>query len=322
MPVCLVTGATGFIGRSLCQRLQHSGWHVRAVMRAPSGGPWNDSLVADLAEDHLPQELCRGVDMVFHLAGKAHAVTASLADEASYTRINVEATRKLLELAQMAGVRRFVFFSSVKAMGECGAGEDESAEPRPQTAYGRSKREAERLVLEGCYVPEPVVLRLAMVYGPTCKGNLPRMVQAISRGRFPPIPDTRNKRSMVHVDDVVQAALLAAESPVAIGKVYLVTDGRTYSTRQIYTWICEVLGRKIPAWYLPIPLLRLIASMGDRIGLLTGRRFLFDSDALEKLVGSSWYNSEKLQSELGFIPQINLHEAISEIAVLNVSDGG
>jgi UDP-glucose 4-epimerase len=319
MPACLVTGATGFIGRRLCQHLQDSGWYVRAVMRVQSGGPWNESLVADLAEDHLPPELCRGVDTVFHLAGKAHAVTAGLADEAAYTRINVEGTRKLLELARVAAVRRFVFFSSVKAMGERGAGEDESAEPRPETTYGRSKREAERLVLEGGYVPEPVVLRLAMVYGPTRKGNLPRMIEAISRGRFPPLPDTHNKRSMVHVDDVVQAALLAADLPVAIGKIYLVTDGMTYSTRQIYEWICEALGREPPGWYLPLPLLGLMARLGDGIGKISGRRFAFDSDALEKLAGSSWYDSGRIARELGFSAHRHLREEIPEMTSLLAS---
>jgi nucleoside-diphosphate-sugar epimerase len=319
MPACLVTGATGFIGRRLCKHLQDSGWHVRAVMRVRSDGPWNESLVVDLAEDSLPPEMCQGVNTVFHLAGKAHAVTASLADEASYTRINVESTRKLLELARVAGVSRFVFFSSVKAMGERGTGEDESAVPRPETAYGRSKREAERLVLEGGYVPEPVVLRLAMVYGPTRKGNLPRMIEAISRGRFPPLPDTHNKRSMVHVGDVVQAALLAADHPAAIGKTYLVTDGRSYSTRQIYEWICEALGRQPPGWCLPLPLLRLMAWAGDGIGALFGRRFIFDSGALEKLIGSSWYNSERIARELGFSAHRHLRDEIPEMASLLTS---
>jgi len=101
-------------------------------------------------------------------------------------------------------------------------------------------------------VPESVVLRLSMVYGPTRKGNLPRMIEAVTKGRFPPLPETGNKRSMVHVDDVVQAAMLAAERPESVGQTYVVTDGPPYSTRQIYECICEALGRDAPKWHVPI----------------------------------------------------------------------
>lgn len=319
MHACLVTGATGFIGRRLCKQLKNSGWHVRAVMRKQVDGPWDEYVIANFEGETLPQELCRGIDTVFHLAGKAHAVTASLADESSYARINVEGTRKLLELAHRDGVRRFVFISSVKVMGEHGAGEDETSVAKPETAYGCSKRDAERLVLEGGYVTEPVVLRLSMVYGPTRKGNLPRMIEAVAKRRFPPLPDTHNKRSMVHVDDVVQAAIKAAEHPAAVGEIYLVTDGRTYSTREIYEWICAALGRQVPGWHLPLSLLRLMAWAGDGVATLLGRRFVFDSDALEKLLGSSWYDSTKIERELMFAAKRNLHEAIKEMISLSIS---
>jgi len=191
--------------------------------------------------------------------------------------------------------------------------QDELAACYPGTPYGRSKLEAERLVLEGGYVPEPLVLRLSMVYGPTRKGNLPRMIRAVAKGRFPPLPETDNRRSMVHVDDVVQAALLAAENPVAAGKTYIVTDGETYSTRQIYEWICEALGKPVPGWHVPLPVLKALARAGDGVGRLRGRRFIFDSDALEKLVGSACYSSEKIARELSFDPKHHLRASLPEI---------
>ncbi len=268
--------------------------------------PWN---LQGSSAPELP-----AADVCFHLAGKAHALSETRQDEAAYFSINTDGTRKLLESCRAAGVRRFVFFSSVKAMGEGGAeAQDESAECRPETPYGASKREAERLVLEGGYVPEPVVLRLSMVYGPTRRGNLPRMIEAVARGRFPPLPETGNRRSMVHVEDVVEAALLAARHPRAAGQTYIVTDGRGYSTRQIHAWICDALGKPRPGWTLPLGVLQMVARLGDGVGALRQRRFAFDSQALDKLVGAALYSSARIERELGFQPQRDLRAALPEI---------
>jgi len=309
----LITGASGFIGRALSGRLKEKGRAVHALMRTYADGPWDECVVADVAGE-IPVNILHNVDTVFHLAGKAHALSETRQDESEYFYINTEGTRRLLDAAREAGVRRFIFFSSVKAMGEGGdVCLDESAACCPETPYGKSKLEAERLVLEGGYVPEPVVLRLSMVYGPTRKGNLPRMIEAVARGRFPPLPDIHNHRSMVHVDDVVAAALLAAEKTEATGQTYIVTDDTPYSTRQMYEWICEVLGKQAPSWCVPMGVLKMLARVGDGIGVIRGRRFMFDSDALEKLTGSAWYSSEKIEKELGFLPERNLRDSLPEI---------
>ena len=310
----LVTGATGFIGRVLCQKLSEQGAQVRAGMRQVADGPWHETTLLDLATGTLPVDAVAGVHTVFHLAGKAHALSETQQDEKEYFHINTEGTKTLLEAAQDAGVRRFVFISSVKAMSEGGdACQNESEVCHPETPYGRSKLAAERLVLEGAYVPEPVVLRLSMVYGPSRKGNLPRMIEAVAKGRFPPLPEVGNRRSMVHVEDVVQAALLAAEKPVAVGQTYIVTDGQACSTRQMYEWICEALDKPVPSWTIPTGLLKMLAKVGDGIGRVRGRRFLIDSDALDKLIGSACYSSEKIQRELGFRPAWDLRSALPEI---------
>ena len=308
-----VTGASGFIGRQLCIALKAQGAHVYALGRQRMDGPWDGFVQVDLTQV-VPDGVLENIDIVFHLAGKAHALSETRQDEDEYFRINVEGTRRLLEGVKKAGVRRFVFFSSIKAMGE--GGEeclDESVPCHPETPYGKSKLEAEGLVLQGGYVSEPVVLRLSMVYGSTRKGNLPRMIEAIVKGRFPPLPEVGNRRSMVHVDDVVQAGILAAEREGAIGQTYIVTDGEAYSTRQIYVMICEALHKSVPVWSIPSFVLSLIAKLGDVIGLLRGRRFSFDSDALEKLVGSACYSSAKLERDLQFRAKHNLSDALPEI---------
>jgi len=313
MQSVLVTGATGFIGRHLCQQLQTSGIHVTAVGRSRSEGPWDDFVCADLG-GWVSLPVFVGIDTVFHLAGKAHALAETSQDERSYFQINVEGTRQLLEWARKGGVPRFVLFSSIKAVGEGGFEcLDEKAPCYPRTPYGASKLKAEELVLRGGYVPEPVVLRLSMVYGPSEKGNLPRMIRAVQAGRFPPLPEVGNRRSMAHVDDVVQAAMLAAEKSEAISQTYLVTDGTPYSTRQIYEWVCEALGKPSPAWSIPLPLLRLLARMGDGIGCLCGRRFVFDTDAMDKLTGSACYSSRRIERELGFSAHHHLHDSLPEI---------
>ena len=310
----LVSGAGGFLGSALCASLESRGHHVLRGVRSPQSGTTDEIVPFDLCAEPPAAERLRGVECVFHLAGRAHALGESRADEQAYFEVNTAGTRKLLEVCRSAGVRRFVFFSSIKAMGEGGAEvQDESSECRPQTPYGASKLEAERLVLEGGYVPEPVVLRLSMVYGPTHRGNLVRMIEAVARGRFPPLPMDGNGRSMVHVQDVVEAALLAGQQPRACGETYIVTDGRSYSTRQIHDWICDVLGKARPGWSVPTGALRFAARLGDGIGALRGRRVAFDSDALDKLTGSSLYSCKKIEHELGFRPQRDLCSALPEI---------
>ncbi len=296
----LLTGATGFIGSHLLVLLRGRGVCVQALGRSRPEGVESFALW-DLAAEAGPDvsEL-EGVDAVFHLAGKAHALSERRQDEDEYFRINTAATEKLLKAAQRAGVRRFVYISSVKAADE-------------DTPYARSKREAEKRVLEGGLLPAAVVIRPAMVYGNTAKGNLPRMIRLIEKGRFPPVPEFGNRRSMVHVEDLVQAAWLTAVCPEAAGKIYTVTDGYAYSTHQIYTWISEAVGRPVPSWHVPAVVLRMLAYAGDAVGRLRGRRFMFDSDTFGKLAGSAYFSNEKIVRELGWRPTRDLRKSLPEM---------
>jgi nucleoside-diphosphate-sugar epimerase len=314
----LVTGAAGFIGSRLCRELKASGAMVRAMDLAQKAGPWDEFVTAELGRGALSASALTRIDTVFHLAGKVHALSEVKGDDAEYFRINTEGTRELLVAAKAAGVKRFVFFSTVKAMS--GKDEpvqlkpmDESIAIEPDTPYGRSKLEAEKLVLNGGFVPEPVVLRLCMVYGAGAKGNMQKMLQAVAKRRFPPIPEFANRRSIVHVADVIQAALLAAGRKEASGQVFIVSDGKTYSTRQMYECLCRAVGRNPGKWVVPLWVLKSLGLVGDGIGRLRGRRFMFDSDALEKLTGCAWFNSAKIEATLGFKPQFDLEMAMPEM---------
>jgi UDP-glucose 4-epimerase len=334
--VVLVTGATGFIGRHLVSALCSSNAKVLALARnaAEIAGLSTDDrvvgIVRDLTQAGSLGEVLRDVDVVFHLASggegpdatpksslsrRSEAGGTSNAEE-SEGGVTIRGTRKLLDAAVQMGAKKFVFFSSVKAMGENTAMRlDETSETHPASAYGRAKLAAESLVFEvgrrhGLHV---CVLRLPLVYGLDNKGNIARMIVAIDHGRFPLVPKIENKRSMVHVSDVVQAALLAAEKPEANGRLYIVTDGQTYSTHDLYVKICEGLGRGVPGWHVSVGVWRALAKIGDVIGAIRGRPFAFDSGALQKLIGSAWYSSDKIARELGYWPTHTLDDGIKEM---------
>ena len=316
----LVTGASGFIGHHLIERLRQDGCTVRALVHeARRRGDWPADVevaVGDVRDPQAMKATAAGCDTVYHLAGKTHALTEVRGDEDAYRAINTDGTRHVLEGSVAGGAGAFILFSSVKAMGEGGSRcLDESFDSPPEMPYGRSKLESERAVLEigrrtGLHV---TCLRLPLVYGPGNKGNLFRMIAAIDRGVFPPLPEFSNRRSMVHVTDVVRAAVLAAGATSASGQCYIVTDGRAYSTRELYELICRALGKPIPFWHVPRWMLKTLGKVGDAIGQVSGKRFLFDSEALDKLIGSAWYSSEKISRELGYRPSTTLEEALPEL---------
>ena len=307
MSTVLVTGASGFIGRRLCAALQHDGVHVRALVRNGSGdGPWQECVRLDIAREALPASVCQGVDAVLHFAGKAHAVAETPADVSDYQRVNVDGTRRVLDAAARAGVRRVVLASSVKAMGEGDGGRSRL------TPYGQSKLDAEALMLGGA-VPEPVVLRLSLVYGPGVGGNLDAMLRAVASGRFPPPPRVANRRAMVHVDDVVRVAKAAALQTYRDAGPLVIGDGVPYATSDIYDAMQRALGRRRPRWRFPAAAWRLLAGAGDMAGAVMRRRAPFDSIAYAKLFGSAWYPPADVKQRFGVDNLRTLPDALPEI---------
>jgi nucleoside-diphosphate-sugar epimerase len=320
-----VTGATGFIGRHLVSALTEAGASVSVLARSPESGederiwPGRDVrfVRGDLLRHSSIPGTCEGVSTVFHLAGYAHAEDANdvRADE-THWKVTVEGTRALLRESVRVGVKHFVYASTVKAMGEGGqACLDEESPLEPLSGYGVAKRVAEKLVLEAGreHAMHVSVLRFPLVYGRENKGNLLRMIAAIDRGHFLPLPTLTNRRSMVHVDDAVQALCVVAERPEANGQIYLVTDGQPYATSDIYDQICVALGKPAPRWRSPLWALHVGARVGDVIGKLRGRIFVFNSDVLAKLTESAWYSNDKIRRELGFEPHRTLADGLPEM---------
>ncbi|HRF43159.1 MAG TPA: NAD-dependent epimerase/dehydratase family protein [Candidatus Competibacteraceae bacterium] len=317
----LVTGATGFIGRRLAAALREQGARLRVLMRAPgirnrvSWNPQDVEIAAgDLASPASLARACTGIDTVFHIAGFAHAEARDTPEVAArHWAVNAAGTFHLMDAAHAAGVRRCVFLSSVKAVGDPGphcAGEDWDA--APDTPYGRAKRAAEERVLavgreSGMHT---VNLRPALVYGPGMKANLARLIAAVRQGWLPPLPETGNRRSLVHVDDVIQALLLAAAHPAAAGQTYFVTDGRPYSGRELYRLIRQALGRPAPRWAVPAAVLGGGAKLADRLCWLIGRRERKVSAMLDKLLGWACFDSRRIVNELGYQPVWDLERAL------------
>lgn len=316
----LITGANGFIGGHLISRLRRHGLSVRALVHERSedvrGAVGVELVRGDVRDLGALRAAAASMDAVAHLAGRVHALSEVRGDTQLYDAVNVEGTRNVLEAALDRGVGRVLFVSSVKAMGE-GGGEclDESAEAKPTTAYGRSKLVAEELVIDygKRHDLHVACLRLPMVYGPNNKGNLYRMIAAIDRGLFPPLPEMGNRRSMVHVSNVVEAAWLTLTRAEANSQRYIATDARPYSTRELYEALCGALGRRVPRWSAPAGLLATLGRVGDVVGQVRGKRFFFDSDALDKLIGSAWYSSAKIARELGYRPVTGLTESLPEL---------
>jgi len=308
-----VTGADGFIGTVLSRRLEASGARVYPLSRKAVGP---DAIVADIGRDPIRGLDAIRPDAVFHLAGRVHVMDEGAEAEAEHMRVTVEGTRYLLQAASEAGASVFVFFSSCAVMPEGSATElDETTPPAPTTPYGRAKLRAEELVLgmNGKGGMRTVSIRLPMVYGAGHKGHLPRMISAIERGIFPPLPHYAGKRSLVHVEDASDAAVLVAQRAEAGGQVYIVAEPRAYSSREIYEIVLKALGRRPPAWHVPRAMLATAALAGDLGERITRRRLPFDAATLSKLSRPAIYSAAKIQRELGFTAKKSFETAATDL---------
>lgn len=311
----LVSGASGFIGGRLCAALAQEGRPVRTLSR--HGTASDRHAVAELSDVGALESACAGIDRVFHCAGYTHAFASLGEDDAKkHWAINFQGSRNLAVAAGRAGVRRFVFLSSVKAMAEPGvACADETFPGQPATAYGRAKRAAEEALLEAGerYGMQVVNLRLTMVYGAGGRGNLERMARLVKSGLFPPLPESRNHRSLVHVDDAVRALKLAATSPQAAGRTYIITHPHAPSGRELYDALRAACG--LPAMHLSIPAwgLEAAAQLGNLLERFLGRRLPLDREALDRLLGSAWYSPDRIERELGWRAEVSLEKGLIEM---------
>lgn len=298
----LITGASGFIGSNLIDALQGKDFKIRLLGRKKYLN--YETFFCDLGKEKIPEDALDSIDTVFHLAGYAHDETYSSKKDSLYYSVNVKATEELFEISVKKGVKNFIYLSSVKAGGVTSSKKymTESDQTDPKDIYGETKRKAEIKILDlnRYHNINISIIRSALVYGDEMKGNLLSMLNGIKGGWFPPIPETKNIRSMVCVFDLVNAIIFLGLKPQPGSGIFIVTDGYHYSTRDIYKSLCYLAEKKVPSWAIPKIIFYLIALFGEIFKFIP-----FNMHKYNKLFSSEFYYSEKL-NKLGFVPKYNL----------------
>ena len=310
---CLVTGANGFIGSSILSKINSSD-HIFIGLSSSIVAP--SIINCDLFNKEKLRRALINVDCIIHCAGYISSERMETSKEVEkHWHINYEGSKNLLDIACDLGVKQFINLSSVKVMGNVGefcANESYCGEPK--TSYAKSKLAFERILSR--YSAErkisAVNLRLSMVYGRGSKGNLTKMIKAVKSGIFPPIPETGNHRSLIHVDDVVRAVKLVLFNSKANGSSYILTGPTSPSGRQLYNSIRVALNLSPLHFCLPATLLWSIAWLCEILQYLFLKKLPYNIDALERLLRSEWYSSKKIEDELGWIAEVNLDAGLKE----------
>ncbi len=298
----LVTGANGFVGRALCGHLGTLGHVVVSAVRRASGRA-DEAVVGDIDGATDWMAALRGCDAVVHLAARVHVVDDTAHDPLTlYRATNTVATLNLARQAAEAGVKRFVYISSIKVNGE---GRDaayrETDAASPEDAYAISKWEAEqglqRIARETGL--EVVILRPPLVYGPGVRANFLRLMQMVQQGWPLPLGAIRNRRSLLYLGNFVDAIRVCVEHPDAAGQTFLLDDGEAISTPELVRAVARAMGR--PARLLPVPacLLRLAGGM-------TGK-----GAAVSRLTGSLYVDSRTIREQLGWTPPYSMQDGLA-----------
>jgi nucleoside-diphosphate-sugar epimerase len=310
----LVTGANGFVGQSLCIELMRRGLPVRGAMRSrcelPSGV--EATIVGAIDGKTSWADALRDVEVVIHLAARVHVMHDESNDPLEeFRKVNVAGTEHLARSAAASRVKRLVYVSSIKVNGEAtGEGQklSESDVPDPHDPYGISKWEAEqalhRVSLETGL--EVVIVRPPLVYGAGVKGNFAQMIKVLARGIPLPLASVHNRRSLLYVGNLVDALILCATHPAAVGQTYLVSDGQGVSTTDLLRQLGAVMGCPARLFFCPAMLLKMA-------GRLSGK-----SDQVERLLGSLQVDSSKIRRELGWTPPYTLQQGLRFTAASNL----
>lgn len=298
----LVTGATGFVGSALCGHLKAAGHTVTAAVRHSAGLP-GEMVIGEMSPLTNWRFALAGCDAVVHLAARVHVMDDTSDNPlALYRATNTAATLNLARQAAQAGVKRFVFVSSVKVNGE---GRDapyrETDPPAPEDDYAISKWEAEQRLLQIARETdlEVVILRPPLVYGPGVKANFRRLLDVVACGWPLPLGAIRNRRSLLYLGNFVDAIRVCLEHPAAAGQTFLLDDGRPVSTPELVRAIARAMGR--PARLIPVPVGALAFA-----GALLGKRA-----AVARLTGSLQVDSSAIRARLGWTPPYTMEAGLA-----------
>jgi len=300
----LVTGATGFVGSTLVNRLIFEGEKVRACVRRDDIFSMHTVKIGDLNGDTDWQRVLKDVRVVVHTAARVHVMSDTATNPLlEFRRVNVQGALNLARQAAAAGVRRFVFVSSIKVNGEAtafGSSFSVDDEPTPLDPYGVSKMEAEQGLRELAAETgmEVVIIRPPLVYGPGVKANFAALMRAVQRGWLLPLGAVHNKRSLVALDNLVDFIVTCISNSQAANQIFLVSDGQDLSTTELVHGMARAAG--VTARLLPIPVWALQAGAG-----LLGK-----GDAVQRLCGNLQVDISKARSLLDWTPPVSVDEGL------------
>lgn len=305
----LVTGASGFLGVHLCRAFRKSdGLQLTACVRDGRVIQVEDNIkiakVASIDAGTEWNDAVENQDLVIHTAARAHIMHDEVANTLSeYRKINVDGTLNLARQAAAAGVKRFIFISSIKVNGESTrSGPAYQAEdiPVPEDDYGISKWEAEQGLLKIAAATniEVVIIRPPLVYGPGVKGNLAGLFKLVKAGMPLPLGAIRNKRSLVAIDNLVDLIATCIEHPAAANQIFLAGDGKDLSTTELLRLTAKAMGK--PSRLIPVP-----ASL-----LLFGATLLGKKAVAQRLLGSLQVDISKTREVLGWEPPVTVEEGL------------
>jgi nucleoside-diphosphate-sugar epimerase len=314
-PRLLITGASGFVGRALTLQAAARGLPLRIALRSPEIGfpaGVEAARISALDADTEWGAALEGVAVVAHCAARAHVLREVSNDPlAEFRRVNVQGTLNLARQAIRAGVRRFIFLSSIGVNGaethlEPFTADDVAA---PSSPYAQSKYEAESAlrILSKETGLELVVIRPPLIYGPGATGNFQSMIRWIERGIPLPLGAIHNKRSLVALDNIVDLILVCLQHPGASNQTFLVSDGEDLSTTELLRRLGQALNK--PTRLIPVPAVLLRAG-----ALLTGR-----PDIAQKLVGSLQVDDSHTRKVLTWSPPINVREGLRRVAAVSTA---
>ena len=307
----LVTGASGFVGKSLCAELFQQGHVIVAAVRSANTqiDDFERVIVGSIDSATDWSATLRNMDIVIHLAARVHVMDDSAVDPlAEFRKVNVEGTLHLALQSAKAGVKRFIFISSVKVNGEQTVKNKSFTEfdtANPQDTYGVSKHEAEqglKRIAEETGM-EVVIIRPPLVYGAGVKANFASMLKIIKRGIPLPLGAIHNKRSFVYVGNLVSLILRCVDHPAAANQTFLVSDGHDISTTDLMRGCALALGVKPRLLPVPQRLIEVCAA-------LIGKR-----DVAQRLCGNLQVDISKARTLLGWAPPISVADGFKVTAL-------
>lgn len=298
----LLTGADGFVGKHLRQLLEERRIAHRAAVRSLSTPDDSQRVaVGDIGPSTDWRAVLDGVDVVVHLAARAHILKETSRDpRAQFMRVNADGTARLVESAAVAGVRRFIYLSSVGVLGNASGIRPFTADtpPQPHNAYTESKLAGEIAAQSAASRLEVVVVRVPLVYGTGVRANFHRLLQMVDRGWPLPLAAVANRRSFLNVWNLCALVDNVLTNPVAKNRTWLVSDGEDVSTPDLIERIATALRRRVRLFTVPVSLLY-------GLGRLAGREA-----QIAQLCGSLTVDITQTCNELGWQPPVSVDEGL------------